>query len=172
MDRSTTDVLRRLAWPTYFVAFLLVVITLMDLVSNIWPLRFGDHQWRYGTLGLLAGFLLTPLLGVVFAMVAAAILEHRVTLRVISILISVTAVLLLLAIPLFGLDAIQLRGTVNPEAKTLFDVGVIKAVIRHLTIAIALGWLGWAGFRATKGSGKRKRQPSRLVTRQPQEGSG
>jgi chromate transport protein ChrA len=154
------------------VALLLIAITKMDFLTNVWPLRFGDVQWRYGSVGLLAGFLLTPLLGIVFAMVAAAILEHRVVLRAISILDLATAVVLLLTIPVFALDVLQLRGGVAVEARTMFDMGVVKAVIKHLTIAVAFGWLGWAGLKATKGSGKKRRKTAPLVTRQPQEGNG
>jgi hypothetical protein len=172
MDKSISDTLRRLAWPTYLVAFLLVAITKMDYLTNVWPLRFGEVQWRYGSMGLLAGFLLTPLLGILFAMVASAILEHRLVLRILAIINVVSVAFLVLIIPFFVLDALQLRGTVNPEALTVFDVGVVKAAVKHLSIAVALGWLGWAGLSASKGHGKKRRQPSPLVARQAQEGEG
>ncbi len=172
MEKSISETLRGLAWPVYFVAFLLVAISKMDYLSNVWPLRLGDVQWRYGSIGLLAGFLLTPLLGFLMAMVAAAILDHRIVLRVISIVGLLTGAFLLLAVPLFSLDALQLRGTVPSDASSLYDVGSLKAFIKQLTIGVAFGWLGWAGIRATKDSGRKKRQTSPPLARSRQERSG
>ena len=172
MEKNIFETVRRLAWPTYFVAFLLVVISKMDYLSNVWPLRPADVQWRYGSVGLLAGFLLTPLLGFLMAMLAAAVLDHRIVLRVLSILGLVTGAVLLLAVPLFTLDALQLRGTVPSDASSLYDVGVLKAIIKHLTIGVAFGWLGWAGIRASKGSGRRRRETAPPLARSRREGVG
>ena len=63
MANVDTSELRRMAGPAYLVASMLVVIPAVDLLSNMVPLRVGDPAWRYGTLGLGSGFMLTPLLG-------------------------------------------------------------------------------------------------------------
>jgi hypothetical protein len=75
-DRAVAE-LKAFAWPAYCVAVLLVVTPLVDLVANVWPPRLSAVEWRFGTFGLLSGFLLTPLLGMVLATAAAALLEHR-----------------------------------------------------------------------------------------------
>src|SRR6185436_14060598 len=96
----------------YLVALLLVLGPLLDAVVRTWPMRLGDERWRYGTTGILLNTLTTPLLGVFMAMVIAAALEHRRTLRVIAGVTLVAGVTVLAAIAAFGLDYLQLRASV------------------------------------------------------------
>ena len=53
---------------------------------------------------------------------------------------------------LFILDAIQVRGAVQPEAIRQFDIGVIKAVLKLATGAAAFTWLGLRGVRTRAAS--------------------
>ena len=55
--------LRKLAWPLYAVAVLMIVLPLGDLGASVWPPHPMQLQWRFGTFGLVSGFLLTPLFG-------------------------------------------------------------------------------------------------------------
>ena len=158
MSQTDSDVLKSLAWPTYFVAFLLVATPALDFLANVWPLRPGEVQWRYGSVALFTGFMLTPLFGVMFALGAATVLRHRLVLRVLSFVNVILAPLILVLIVLFALDVFQVRGTVPEEGRSMFDTGSAKAVVKYVTMAVALAWLGIAGIRATrpvaKGKGK------------------
>jgi hypothetical protein len=51
---------------------------------------------------------------------------------------------------LFVLDALQLRGAVQPEELSRFDVGAAKAVAKNLLGAAALVSLWWACKRAAR----------------------
>ena len=132
----------------------------MDLVSNLLPARLGDPQWRYGAVGLGAGFLLTPLLGFVMLAAAAAVLRHGTVLRVTGIVNLTVAVLLVIAVVFFVLDALQIRGSVPSEARTTFDIGVVKALIKNLTGASALAWLGIASRKVGKDMPRKGRRDS------------
>lgn len=166
MSKSAHEVLKALAWPTYFVAILLIVTPALDFAANVLPIRPSDVNWRYGSVGLLAGFLLTPLFGIMFALGAAAVLEHRLVLRVLSSLNVVVAVLLIFLIVFFALDALQVRaaipGDAPTETRSMFGIGAAKATIKYFTMAVCLGWLGIAGLRVTRRrKGERPLKPKR-----------
>ncbi len=126
----------------YLVAALLVVTPVMDTLTNVWPLAFGDLRWRYGAAGLLSGFLLTSLLGMALAVLTAVALRHRRVLAVLFVLNVAAAVVLLAATGLFGLDVLQVRVTVPMESRGLFDVGAVKALVKHGTLVASFAALG------------------------------
>ena len=55
--------LKGLSGATYFIALLLVVLPVLDFATNVWPFQPGLAVWRYGSVGLFSGYMLTPLLG-------------------------------------------------------------------------------------------------------------
>ena len=68
MSDETTG--RRLAGLTgagYFVAFLLISLSLFDFAGTLWPFLPSEASWRYGSVGILSGFLLTPMIGSLLA---------------------------------------------------------------------------------------------------------
>ena len=142
------DVLKKLAAPAYFVAALLVALPALDFLTNVWPLQPGQAVWRYGSAGLLSGFVLTPLLGVLVALAVAAACEHGRALSVLGIVSVVVAVLFVLLTGLFVLDGLQVRASVPPQRQTQFDVGIWRAVVKYLVVSGALVWLGVAARRA------------------------
>jgi hypothetical protein len=134
--------LKPLAWPTYLAGGLMVALSLMDLVTSIWPLQIGEVQWRYGAWGLLSGFTLTPLLGAFMLAAAAALLGHARVLRALWWAYLATAIMLGLGSALFVLDVLQVRGSVAEGERARFDVGVAKALLKHVTVLAAVLWLG------------------------------
>lgn len=150
--------------PLYFLAFLLAATPVLDFLTSILPFRTGDLQWRFASVGLLSGFLLTPLLGVALAMAVAHFARHLRVQRlmaIVSLSISVLFVLLMLA---FLLDILQLRNSVQPEARAAFAAASTKAVVKHLSFVVALGWLSWTGFKLSSWSAPaRERPPAAIV---------
>jgi len=138
--------------PLYLVAFLLVATPTMDFATSIIPMRPSDIEWRFASVGLLSGFLLTPLLGLALAMGVAQLAGHLRFQRVMSIL-SLTATVLCAALLLFFLlDIFQLKSAVQPEAADAFGSAATKAVIKHGSFIVALAVLGWSGFRMSRWS--------------------
>ena len=135
---------RRVAPPALFLALLLVLLPATDFVSNVWPLQPGDFRWRFGMVGLLSGFLLTPLLGMLVAAAAAMLLQHAGLLRVTAVLCGAGAAVLVLLVGVFALDVIQLRPEVTPTALAGFDFANLRAIAKHLLAAGALVWLALA----------------------------
>jgi len=148
MKESEHTTVRHFAWPLYFVAILMVATPLVDLVTNILPFQVGDVQWRYGSAGLLGGFLMTPLLGIALAYGAAAFLQHRIVLRVLVVASLLGAIGLVVVSGLFALDVLQLRGNVDPARRSAFQIGAVKAVFKHWSTALALVLLAVAAYRS------------------------
>jgi hypothetical protein len=159
-DRAVAE-LKAFAWPAYCVAVLLVVTPLVDLVANVWPPRLSAVEWRFGTFGLLSGFLLTPLLGMVLATAAAALLEHRGAQRVFALLDLTGAALLMIVVVMLSLDWLQMRASIDPATRPAIDIGSVKSIGKHFGVTIALAWLGGVGWRASRPSAQaRSHQPA------------
>ncbi|HEX9729102.1 MAG TPA: hypothetical protein VGA37_11405 [Gemmatimonadales bacterium] len=159
------DLLRRFWAPTYFFGALLILLPLIDLGANVWPLRFGDVQWRYGTAGLFAGFLLTPLIGMMIVVGTAAVMEHRHVIRILSFVNGVAAAVLVIIALSFVLDWLQMRRNTPPEAVPIQTVGALKAILKYFVVAAGMGWYAMLGLRATPAARAAADPPQRLARR-------
>ena len=149
--QRTADAARYLTGPAYGIAVLFVLLPIIDTLAQTWPLDLSNPAWRYGTIGLGANYLISALFGMLGLCVLAALGSHRRTLRALTIVNAVTALLLLIAALAFLLDALQLRGTVprdNPRTLWLFQVGAAKAAFKYLVGVAVMGWLALATWRA------------------------
>ena len=144
--RRYVDPEEALAAPFYALAGLLVLAPVVDFVVSTPPPSVGNIQWRLAVMGSLSSALLTPVLGVAIAMAVAAIREHVVFQRVLSILSLVTACAFVLVLAAFSLDALQLKGAVAKPLQHQFRVETFKAVFKYVTATIILAFLGIRGF--------------------------
>jgi len=126
-----------LAGALYLVGALLLVVTLVDYLATIWPHRPSAVEWRYGSVGLAGGFLLSPLLGLTLILMAGAWSASRSALWTTEIVGVVVAVTLVVLSALFILDGLQVRASVAEEMKGPFLFGVAKALFKLLTGAAA-----------------------------------
>jgi hypothetical protein len=129
-------------WGLYLFALVLVASPLIDLFSTAWPLRPTDLTWRYGFLGLGAGYLNTPLLGLVLAVGVAFWQRHVGTLKTLGVLSAVAAVLLLPVVGLWPLDFLQIRGLRAPDQQRGILVGGAIQEIKYVGAFLVLALLG------------------------------
>src|SRR5262249_28837889 len=146
-DLKTESITEPLGRVTYYLALLFVLTPAIDFVANVLPLQPSHAQWRYGTVGLLSGFLLTPFLGLLLANLAASGMRHSRLLRFLGVIELAVGVILLGCTALFVLDMLEVRSAVPQNARATFDIGSVKALGKNVTGAIALLWLGVASFR-------------------------
>ena len=167
--RDSSRATDHLVSAAYVLAALLVVFPGVDYLANTWALRLGDLQWRYGTEGLLAGFLLTPFLGVGLACGLAAWRGHTRLLTTLGLLMLVAAVLLVLVCGDFALNALQLRHSAPPDALARFEVGTAKTVLEYALVVAAFLFSGVAALRAGRQirSDERSPGPPQVVVPRP-----
>ena len=160
---SNSDRLRRsrITGAVYFVGFLCLLFPLVDLVTNVWPLRVGDVQWRYGAVGLGSGFLLTPLLGLALIAALATIQSNAFALRVAGVVGLLAAVVLGAVTLLFVLDALQVRVGIQAPDRAFFRTAVLRAFGKNLLGAIAFGALGIGAIGTAKKAKKAARERKR-----------
>jgi len=135
----------------YFFAFLLVFWPLADLVTNTIPFQVGNVRWRYGFAGLMAGFLHTPILGLVLATSVAFWRRSRAALRTVAAAELAGAFVLVLVMAMFALDVVQVRATRPPESLSSFIAGASISEAKYLTAFLALLFLGIGSWRTASG---------------------
>ncbi|MBC7895782.1 MAG: hypothetical protein H7066_10220 [Cytophagaceae bacterium] len=163
MTSRRLDDAEPLVAPFYFVALLLVATPTIDFVTSVLPLRPSNIEWRFASVGLLSGFLLTPLLGILIAMCTAAMAGQARVQRGLAILNAVAAVLSLVILLMFLLDIVQLRSVVQAEAKASFEGAAVKAVLKHVSFLIAAGWLARRGFLASRWAREGTKRPAAAI---------
>ena len=132
----------------YCVGFLMIAISALDYAATVLPAAWGDAGWRYGAVGLLAGFTLTPLLGGLLLSAAALWGGHRGLLRVVAVVHVVGAAVLLALMAGFSLDALQARKDAAADLQTVTEISTAKALIKLAATVVGLVWVGVAGWRS------------------------
>ena len=153
----------RLAPAAYLLAFALFITPLLDASSRILPMRPGEVGWRFGAMGIVFNTLVTPLLGLFLAMLAAAVLGHRRTLRWLSVASYVATVVVALSLVLFVFDYLQARAGVVTERRGAVDVVSVKALFLGALGMIVAAGFGRAGWNASKVTDKTGRLPPSLA---------
>jgi hypothetical protein len=143
----------------YLFSLVLVTSPLIDLVSTAWPLRPTDLSWRYGFIGLGAGYLSTPILGLVLAAAVAYWQGDAGALRTLGILSAVVAVAMLPLLAMWPLDFLQMRGLRAEETRRGILVGGVIQEIKYLGACFVLALLGAGALGTAKGSGGRGGAP-------------
>lgn len=114
-------------------------------------------------MGLVFNTLVTPLLGLFLAMLAAAVLGNRRLVRGLSLVSYVATVVLALGLVLFALDYVQARAGVVAERQSGVDIVSWKAVFLGAVGMIVAGSLGRAGWNASSPVAKDKKTDPIMV---------
>ena len=134
----------------YFILFTLVLWPVTDFLSTVLPLQIGRVEWRYGSLGIMAVYVTTPIMGIGLAMVLAFFLRHRRVLQVLSLVCFAGAVFLILSILALGLAMTQFWGLATPEGVPSLRVGGLLAVAKHFSAFIAVSLLAVGSWQASR----------------------
>ncbi|HEX5829472.1 MAG TPA: hypothetical protein VFY16_00735, partial [Gemmatimonadaceae bacterium] len=160
---SPSPTLRPLVASFYFVAVAFILPSLLEWMLVGYPFRVGQPNWRFGSLGLLYNSVaVSPLFGLAITAVAAAMLGHRGMLRAAAVLAGLLALLLVVTMPFFALDFVQLRANVNPNGKRAFDLLALKSAMVAVimaTTAIAVALAAWKASRLDARTSTARRAP-------------
>lgn len=160
---------RPVLMAVYPVAALLVLVPMIEVTAGAWPFQPGELSWRFGVAGIALKTVVTPLLGVLLAMVAGSLLEQRRVVRALSVLCFLAALGTVMVAVFFSLDFLQLRGMVDPRMRQGMTVASGTALLMAGLVAPAAMALGLGGWKATRRAGaararKKGRAEGMLVT--------
>ena len=141
----------------------------IDLFTTVWPMRPSEMTWRYGFLGLAAGYLQTPTLGLLLIIVGALWARNAGLLRVAGIACLATAVMLLIVMGVFALDVIQVRAIRPAEAQAGVLYGGIFQEIKYFVATLVLVLMGQGALKTAKRSASAwaKKAPGIVSTASP-----
>lgn len=148
---------RKLFVLLYLAGFLMLVdqgieIAVALLAGNPAP---GLASWRFGAFGLVAGRLGFFVVADAFLFAAAVGLEHRLVLRFLGWGHVVLAAIFLVALSVFGLDAIEMHGRARSAMTGLLNLATLRA---GGVVALAIGLFWWAGITALRVTRKPRRK--------------
>ena len=150
MKHSHAHVSRWVALGAYVFALTLVLGPLVDLTTTVLPFRMADVNWRYGFVGLAAGYLHTPLLGFGLAVAVAIWQEDSGILRALGILGTMAAGALIPIMGIWALDLMQIRELREPEGRTAVLIGGAIQMAKYAGACLTLALVGIGISRTVK----------------------
>ena len=138
----------------YLFGIALILHAVIDLSTTVWPFRVTEMTWRYGFLGLAAGYLQTPTLGLL--LIAGTALwngDHGVA-RGVGAVLMVGALALILAVGLFMLDVIQVRQLRAAEAQNAVLYGGLFQSVKYVLASLILATMGHGLLKTVKSAGR------------------
>jgi hypothetical protein len=141
---------RYLFLALYAAAALILLDQIAELVVVLYPFRLSAVDWRFGAFGLIMGRTTTAVIMDVLIILATLGLRHRRALRIWGMLHVVAALLLLIGLVMFALDALELRGTVRPDVMGTLTLGSTRAALMVFLALIYCGLVTAATLRASR----------------------
>ena len=160
MTPSAPDLIRRLRAPAYLIMAVTSILPLVDLLMAISPMHFGTVMWRFGAVGLISSAVGAPLLVLTLVYALALLSGDRKVVITVGIIAAILALLMLVGAGSFALDALQMKGRVNPVALDKFKGASALALVKLIVMGAASIVLAVSAFRSTK---LMKREPVRAA---------
>jgi hypothetical protein len=149
------DRYKPLVLPGYVVASILIILPIFDSTMMVFPFNPGNALWRYGAAGLISNALIFPSIGLLLLLFLGVLSAHYRFLKWFGFACILAAVLTLIGLALFGLDAFEARSTISTAAKLGFAIASLTAAGKLTLAATVMVLAGRAALKA----GRQSRQP-------------
>lgn len=138
----------------YLAAFMLVAMPLVQGFSGLSPLSPGNVEWRLKASTAMSGVLMVPFAGLVAMLVLAKYTENKGLARFVGVFALFCTAVLLIADPLFVLDAFQYKSIVKSAQISVYNRTMVIAGVTMLLYTILYAYLGLSALRAPKAASK------------------
>jgi hypothetical protein len=150
MTSSAPDLIRRLRAPGYLIMAVTSILPLIDLMMAISPMHPGTVMWRFGAVGLISSAVGAPLLVLVLVYALALLSGDRKVVITVGVIAALLALLMVVGAGSFTLDALQMKGRVNPAALDKFKGASALALVKLVVMGISAIVLAVSAFRSAK----------------------
>jgi hypothetical protein len=140
-----------LSWPVYTVALIMLVMPLLDAAAAIGTFSPTMYRWRFGAMGILSTNIITPLFGLLLALIAAYLQRNRWVLHILTGLTFLAAVVLAGMMAMFVLDGLQMRAELEPQVRPAFLLIAGKSLLSQALALLGLGTVCLGSRRASGG---------------------
>lgn len=151
----------------YGLGLLLVTLPPLEPVVTLLPAQPDDVRWRLRAFGAMSPALLLPTVGLMVAVGAAVLLEHRRTVRLLAAVALFGGLAVGTAGVLFTADLLQYRSAVDEQLQEFYRVAGVVYLVSYALCSVFLMALGAVAWRASRrsvvlvGHGSRRRRRSR-----------
>lgn len=153
-------------WGIYLFGVAFMLTAAIDLFTTVWPMRPTEMTWRYGFLGLAAGYLQTPTLGLLMIALGAIWERNAALLRAVGFVCLGTALIYLIVMGIFALDVLQVRQIRPAEAQAGVLYGGIFQEIKYFVAMCVFVLLGQGCLKTAKASASSwARKPPGIVSK-------
>ncbi len=133
-------------------AILLIVVPFVQAGSQLYPMSFGNIQWRFGAANAMSAVLLLPYLGLGLLLIIARSMESGSMAKSVGVISGLFAAGLAASFVVFILDALQLKTIVSTQQEGAFKASAARIAIVTVLFAVAFVVLALAGFNSPRGS--------------------
>jgi hypothetical protein len=149
--------IQRIRGTAYFLAFLLIFLSVGEIVATAFPFHVSVPLWRF-SIGAMAGVSsATILVGIFLALVVAAVDESRRALWIVCTVAALFGVAYLGLAGAFLLDALQIKGTTGSNDPARFKVSSAWVFMKLALSSVAFLLLSLTAGRATRSQSKEVR---------------
>jgi hypothetical protein len=135
----------------------------MEIGASAWPYRTHNPEWRLGFISTAAGASTAILLGLLLIYVIGTLFDDRPVIWFVALIGTLMTALCVMAGGSFILDALQLKGQVNPSMEGRYSVNSALALVKLGLAGFAALVVAVSAFRA----GRNLRRTSRREAKMP-----
>ncbi len=156
---TNRELMLRLRVPAYAFLFATLVFQLFDYAAAQLPLRFDSVLWRFTALGSAANAIGNVLLLLLLIYALSLVTSDRIVITFVGVTCAFAALFLLAGGGVFTLDGLQIRASLDPGARTKFDLATWQALVKLVAEGVIAALFAFSAFRALSAMMRGDRTP-------------
>ena len=155
--------IRALAGPVTLVGIFLILVPIVNIAPEIWPVKLAERPWRFGSLGLVLSASMFPTVGLACLLWAGVLRESANWVRQAARMSGLLAVVGVVGLVFFALDGATLARAAGETMSGTFWAAIVRTIGIGVLVVPVLAGLCVAGLRTARAMGLETTRASGLV---------